>query len=586
MKNFNEFITEVSKNGFESFVEEISSLSFKAFVNTYKFSSFEDFTSQEGKRRFKQILNENKKLKLSELIESKEIKNFEDFEEFFLGDKEVKIEDTDRLIKVRVEKMKEIRDEMGVNPYPYNFNVTHYSKGIKSNFDSLNTLETSVSIAGRIMALRQMGKASFCTIQDKDGKIQLYVAEKNIGTESYAVFKKLDIGDIIGGTGIVKKTKVGEITVYLDSMTLLTKAIRPLPIVKEKDGEVFDAFNDKELKYRNRHIDLIVSPKTKETFKKRLKIIKFIKNLLDNKDFFEVETPTLVPIYGGGNAKPFISHHNSLDMKLYMRIALEIYLKKLIVGGFDRVYEIGKVFRNEGVDKTHNPEFTLLELYQAYGDYNDMMSITEEIFEQSSIAVNGTTEIKFKGKDISLKTPFKRMKMVDAIKEYGNLDVLNMSDSELEEAVKAKGGELKGGFNWGKAIEEIFELYAEEHIIQPTFIIQHPKESTGLCKVEYDDPRFLQRFELFINGTEYANAYSESNDPIFQRETLYTQSLRRKVDEEAAPMDEGFVQAIEVGMPPTGGLGIGIDRLVMLLTGEEYIRDVLFFPTMKPDDNK
>lgn len=493
------------------------------------------------------------------------------------------MEDTNSLIKVRIDKINEIREEMGVNPFPYNYDVKNYAHDIVENFDDYFENEKKVSIAGRIMAQRLMGKAAFCTIQDKTGRIQLYVAGKNIGDESYALFKKLDLGDIIGAKGIVKKTKTGEVTVFIDELILLTKNIRPLPVVKEKDGEVFDAFADKELRYRNRHTDLLVTPGVKETFMKRLAIIKNIKSILDNKDFLEVETPVLVPIYGGGNAKPFLSKHNALDINLYMRIALEPYLKKLIVGGFDRVYEIGKVFRNEGIDKTHNPEFTLLELYQAYADFNDMMDITEEIFEQTALKVNNSTIAHYDGKDIDLKRPFKRIKMVDAIKEYADLDVLNMSDDELKIYIEKKGGEIKGDFNWGLAINEIFELYVEEKLVQPTFVTHQPVETTPLCKPDYEDPRFLQRFELFINGNEFANAYSESNDPVFQRETLYQQSLRRDVDDEVSPMDENFVQAIETGMPPTGGLGIGVDRMVILLTGETSIRDVLFFPTMKPE---
>ena len=493
------------------------------------------------------------------------------------------MEDINSLMKIRIDKIKEIKDDLGTNPFPYKYDVTHYSEAIIKNYNKLFESETVVSVAGRIMTQRVMGKASFCTISDKDGKIQLYIAQKNIGDNDYALFKKLDIGDIVGGKGIVKKTKVGEITVYLDEFKLLTKNIRPIPVVKEKDGETYDLFADKELRYRNRHVDLIVTPGVKETFKKRISIIKNIKSILDKRDFFEVETPILQPIYGGAAASPFTSHHNALDLKLYMRISLEPYLKRLIVGGFDRVYEIGKCFRNEGVDRTHNPEFTMLELYQAYADFNDMMEITEKIIEETAIEVNGTTKVNYDGKDIELKTPWKKIKMVDAIKEYADLDVLAMSDKELEAIIKKNGGEIKGEFIKGLAIDQIFELLVEDKLIQPTFITHQPVETTPLCKPEYGDEDFLQRFELFINGSEFANAYSESNDPIFQRKTLYEQSLRRSVDEEAPPMDESFVQAIETGMPPTGGLGLGVDRLVMLLTNCISIRDVLLFPTMKPE---
>ena len=493
------------------------------------------------------------------------------------------MEDSNSLIQIRKDKINEIKNNMGINPFPYKFDVTAYSKEIIDNFKDDTENQQEISVAGRIMAVRAMGKASFCTIQDKQGRIQIYVAEKNIGEKDYAMFKILDIGDIIGVKGNVQKTKTGEISVFASSLILLTKNIRPLPIVKEKDGEVFDEFADKELRYRNRHIDLIVNASVKDTFVKRVAIIRHIKKILDGKGFYEVETPVLQPIYGGAAASPFTTHHNALDMKLYLRISLEPYLKRLIVGGLDKVYEIGKCFRNEGIDRMHNPEFTLLELYESYSDYESMMRITEEIFEQTALAINGTTKVNVGGTEIDLKTPWKRLKVTDALKETAGLDVINMSDNELEAAVKKNGGELKGAFNRGLAIAELFELLVEKTIMQPTFITHQPVETTPLCKPDYDDDKFLQRFELFINGSEYANAYSESNDPIFQRQTLYEQSLRREVDDEAPPMDENFVQAIEIGMPPTGGLGIGIDRLVMLLTGEPSIRDVLLFPTMKPE---
>ncbi len=493
------------------------------------------------------------------------------------------MEDEKNLIQIRKEKIHQIRDELNVNPFPYRYDVTDFSDDIMSNFDDYYGSERVVSIAGRIMAMRIMGKASFCHIQDYRGRVQVYLKRDDIGEESYAVFKKLDIGDIIGVKGTVNRTKTGEITVFATGFTLLTKNIRPLPIVKEKEGEFFDMFADKELRYRNRHLDLIVNPQVKETFIKRIAIINTVKRVLNERDFLEVETPILQPLYGGAAASPFTSHHKALDMKLYLRISLEPYLKRLLVGGFDRVYEIGKCFRNEGIDRTHNPEFTMLELYQAYADYDDMMDITEEILEQSAIAVNGSTVVKYDGREIDFKRPWKRIKMADAISEHGGIDVLEMTDEEIMKKLEELGGEIKGEFNRGLAIDAIFEMVAEEQYIQPTFITHHPVETTPLCKPDLEDERFLQRFELFINGTELANAYSELNDPIFQRQTLYDQSLRREVDDEIPPLDENFIQAIEAGMPPAGGLGIGIDRLVMLLTGETSIRDVLFFPTMKPD---
>ncbi len=494
------------------------------------------------------------------------------------------MEEENPLIIIRKDKLREIREELGVNPFPYKFEISDYSAGIIEKFEEYSASEKVVSSAGRIMAMRVMGKASFCTIQDKEGRIQLYVAEKNIGENSYLLFKKLDIGDIIGAKGPVRKTKVGEITIYASELTLLAKNVRPLPVVKEKDGEVFDAFADKELRYRNRHIDLIVTPGVKETFIKRTAIIRNIKKILDEKEFYEVETPVLQPVYGGAAASPFISHHNALDINLYLRISLEPYLKRLIVGGLDRVYEIGKCFRNEGIDRTHNPEFTMLELYQAYADYTEMMSLTEELIEKTAISINGSAKVSCAGKEIDLTTPWPRLKLLDGLKQFGGLDIETMSDRELEAELNKRGLRLRGEFNRGLAINELFKVLVEDKLIQPIFITHHPVETTPLCKPDYADERYLQRFELFINGTEIANAYSESNDPIFQRKTLYEQSMRRDVDEEAPPMDENFVQAIEAGMPPTGGLGIGIDRVVMLITGESSIRDVILFPTMRPHD--
>jgi lysyl-tRNA synthetase class 2 len=494
------------------------------------------------------------------------------------------MEEESSLIKVRKDKLQEIRDQLKINPFPYKYDVADYSAGIIRNFEEYSASAKIVSAAGRIMALRVMGKASFCTIQDSEGRIQLYIAEKNIGEEGYILFKKLDIGDIIGVKGTVRKTKVGEITIYITDLTLLSKNIRPLPIVKEKDGEIFDAFADKELRYRNRHIDLIVTPGVKETFLKRTAIIKHIKKILDEKNFYEVETPILQPVYGGAAASPFTTHHNTLDITLFLRISLEPYLKRLIVGGLERVYEIGKCFRNEGIDRTHNPEFTMLELYQAYADFSDMMSLTEEIVEKTALAITGTTKISCNGREIELAAPWKRLKVLDALREYAGLDIEIMTDKDLVNQLEKAGAHVKGDFIRGLAIDELFKLNVEDKLVQPVFITHHPAETSPLCKPDYGDERFLQRFELFINGMEIANAYSESNDPVLQRKTLYEQSKRRDVDDQAPPMDENFVQAIEAGMPPTGGLGIGIDRLVMLITGETSIRDILLFPTMRPHD--
>ena len=425
------------------------------------------------------------------------------------------MDDTSSLIQIRKDKINEIRESFGVNPFPYRYNVTHHSKDIIANFDRYFETEQKVSVAGRIMAMRIMGKASFCTIQDRDGRIQLYLAENGIGESTYSLFKKLDLGDIIGVKGIVKKSKTGEITVFADEFTLLTKNIRPLPVVKEKDGETFDLFADKELRYRNRQVDLIVTPGVRETFIKRIQIIRNIKRILDSKDFFEVETPVLQPVYGGAAASPFTSHHNALDINLYLRISLEPYLKRLVVGGFERVYEIGKCFRNEGIDRTHNPEFTMLELYQAYADYNDMMILAEELIVNTAVAVNGTTKVSFDGKEIDIKTPWKRIKVTDAIKEYAGIDVMVMNDDDIKDALKKYGGEVKGDYIRGLAIDELFQILVEDKLIEPTFVTHQPAETTPLCKPDIDDERFLQRFELFISGTEFANAYSESNDPVF-----------------------------------------------------------------------
>lgn len=492
-------------------------------------------------------------------------------------------EEENTLITVRKEKLNSIREDLHINPYPYRFSITDYSHDILDRFEEFESSGKEVSVAGRIMAIRIMGKASFCTIQDFKGRIQLYFSEKNISDNGYELFKKLDIGDIIGVKGAVKKTKTGEITIFADSLNLLSKSIRPLPIVKEKEGEIFDAFSDKELRYRNRHVDLIVTAGIKETFLTRIRIIRNIRAILDSKGFFEVETPVLQPVYGGASAAPFTSHHNALDVLLYLRISLEPYLKKLVVGGFDRVYEIGKCFRNEGIDRSHNPEFTMLELYQAYADYEDMMAITEELFVETARVILGSLEIDIEGTRINLTPPWKRITVVDALREYAGYDIEAMSDADLKSAVHEKSGTIKGDYIRGLAIDELFKQTVEDKLVQPTFITHHPSETTPLCKPDEKDPRYLQRFELFINGIEFANAYSELNDPILQRQTLEAQSLRREVDDEVPPMDENFIQAIETGMPPTGGLGIGIDRLVMLLTTQTSIRDVLLFPTMRPE---
>ncbi len=484
--------------------------------------------------------------------------------------------DINQLMKVRREKLAKLQEE-GKNPFEITkFVTTHNSKQIKDNFDSLEGKD--VTIAGRMMAKRIMGKASFCHIQDEQGKIQSYVSINDLGEESYKHFKEDDIGDIIGITGFVFKTKTGEISIHAKEVTLLSKSLRPLP-------EKFHGLKDTDLRYRQRYVDLIVNPEVKDTFKKRIQILKEVKNVLDEKGYLEVETPILNTIAGGATARPFVTHHNTLDIDMYLRIANELYLKRLIVGGFEKVYEMGRMFRNEGMDIKHNPEFTSIELYVAYQDYHDMMDITEEIISKAAQKVLGTTKITYQGTEIDLTPSWKRITMIDAIKEVTGVD-FNKIETD-EEAKKAANDlhveldELK--LTRGDIISQVFEAKVEETLIQPTFICDYPVEVSPLTKRKPSDPRLVERFELFIGGREYANAYSELNDPIDQYERFKKQVEAREAgDEEANMMDEDFITALEYGMPPTGGLGIGIDRLVMLLTDAPSIRDVLLFPTMKP----
>ena len=484
--------------------------------------------------------------------------------------------DINQLMKVRREKLAKLQEE-GKNPFEITkFVTTHNSKQIKDNYDSLEGKD--VTIAGRMMAKRIMGKASFCHIQDEQGKIQSYVSINELGEESYKQFKEDDIGDIIGITGFVFKTKTGEISIHAKEVTLLSKSLRPLP-------EKFHGLKDTDLRYRQRYVDLIVNPEVKETFKKRVQILKEVKNVLDEKGYLEVETPILNTIAGGATARPFITHHNTLDIDMYLRIANELYLKRLIVGGFDKVYEMGRMFRNEGMDIKHNPEFTSIELYAAYQDYHDMMDITEEIISKAAQNVLGTTKITYQGTEIDLTPGWKRIPMIDAIKEVTGVDFNKIeTDEEAQKAAKDLNVELDElKLTRGDIISQVFEAKVEETLIQPTFVCDYPVEVSPLTKRKPSDKRLTERFELFIGGREYANAYSELNDPIDQYERFKKQVEAREAgDEEANMMDEDFVTALEYGMPPTGGLGIGIDRLVMLLTDAPSIRDVLLFPTMKP----
>ena len=486
-------------------------------------------------------------------------------------------QDLNQLMIVRRDKLNKLKEE-GKDPYKITkFNRTHTSKEIIDNYDELEGKD--VTVAGRIMAKRIMGKASFCHIQDSTGKIQSYVSINDLGEESYKSFKEDDIGDIIGITGFVFKTKTGEISIHAKELKLLSKSLRPLP-------EKFHGLKDTDLRYRQRYIDLIVNPEVKDTFLLRSKIISNIRKILEEKGFLEVETPILNTISGGATARPFITHHNTLDIDMYLRIALELNLKRLIVGGYDKVYELGRVFRNEGMDIRHNPEFTMLELYAAFQDYHDMMDITEELFSRTAKEVLGTTKITYQGQEIDLAPGWRRISMIDSIKEVTGID-FNTINTDEEAVALAKERNIKipdqTKETRGDVISLFFDEYVEKTLIQPTFIYDYPVEISPLAKKCSKDERLTERFEVFINGREYGNAFSELNDPIDQYERFKKQvEARNAGDEEAGMMDEDYIQALEIGLPPTGGLGIGIDRFVMLLTDAASIRDVLLFPTMKP----
>ena len=484
--------------------------------------------------------------------------------------------DMNHLMQIRREKLAELQAQ-GKNPFEITkFNRTNTAGEIKENYEKFE--QKDVTVAGRIIAKRIMGKASFCTIQDSDEKIQSYVSINELGEESYKAFKTYDIGDIIGITGFVFKTRTEEISVHAKEVTLLSKSLRPLP-------EKFHGLKDMDLRYRQRYVDLIMNPEVKETFILRSKILKEIRKFMDEHGYMEVETPMLTTVATGDAARPFITHHNTLDLQMYLRIAPELNLKRLIVGGFDKVFEIGKNFRNEGMDIKHNPEFTNMEFYSAYEDYNDMMNIAEQLI--STVAKNtlGTTNITYQGQEINLAPGWKKITMIDAIKEVTGVDFNTINtDEEAQALAKEKGVEYEEIKNTrGHIINEFFETFVEETLIQPTFIMDYPVEVSPLTKRKKEDPRLVERFELFIGGREYGNAYSELNDPIDQYERFLKQvEAKEKGDEEAGGMDEDFVNALEIGLPPTGGMGIGLDRLIMLLTDSASIRDVLFFPTMKP----
>ena len=476
--------------------------------------------------------------------------------------------------------------EMGIDPYPYSFDVTSSSKAITDTFSDENPEE--VSVAGRIMTIRKMGKASFFHIQDAEGRIQIYLKRDDVGEASYNTFKLLDIGDIVGVSGFTFRTKTGEVSVHARRFELLSKSLRPIPVAKEKevDGQkvIYDAFSDRELRYRQRYVDLIVNPEVRDTFIRRTKIVSIMRSYFSSNGWLEVETPILQPIYGGAAARPFTTHHNALDMELYLRIANELYLKRLIVGGFDGVFEFAKDFRNEGIDRFHNPEFTQVELYVAYNDYIWMMELVENLLHKTCIEVNGKDTTNFLGNEISLKPPFRRLTIADSIREYTGRDIRDTSEAQLRDIAKDLGLELDPKISSGKIIDEIFGEFVEPKLIQPTFITDYPEEMSPLAKKHRSEPGLVERFELIVGGKEVCNSFSELNDPVIQRERLEEQArLRQRGDDEAMIVDEDFLRALEYGMPPCAGLGIGIDRVVMLLTGQDSIRDVIFFPHLKPE---
>jgi lysyl-tRNA synthetase class 2 len=490
---------------------------------------------------------------------------------------------------IRREKLKAFQD-LGVNPYPAaEYPVNAYAKEILEKYPQDNTLYQDVCVAGRIMSQRIMGAVAFYELQDATGRIQVYAKRDDLcpgedKTLYNSIYKKLDLGDIIGVKGFVFVTQMGEITIHVKEYTLLSKSLRPLPVVKQTDDKVYDAFTDPEQRYRMRYLDLIVNPSVKDVFVKRTKIINIIREYYNSKGYLEVETPVLQPIPGGATARPFITHHNALDIPLYLRIANELYLKRLIVGGFDGVYEFSRNFRNEGMDRTHNPEFTCMEVYVAYKDYNWMMNSIEELLEKIAVTVHGSTKVPIGDHVVDFKRPFKRITMIDAIKEHTGIDITGMNEEQLRTTAQKLNVEINDTMGVGKLIDEIFGTCCESKYIQPTFITDYPIEMSPLCKRHRNNSELTERFELMVNGKELANAYSELNDPIDQRYRFQEQlRLNAKGDDEAMYIDQDFLRAMEYGMPPTSGLGIGIDRLVMIMTNQPSIQDVLFFPQMRPE---
>ena len=484
----------------------------------------------------------------------------------------------EELIKERIRKLEEIK-KLGIKPYAYAYDVKDCVEDLNQKFSKLKKEEKTkikVSIAGRLMAVRSMGKAAFANLQDSSGKIQFYIRKDDVGDKQYKLFKLLDLGDIIGIKGIVFKTKTGELSVYVDKLELLTKSLKPLP-------EKWHGLKDKELRYRQRYVDLIVNPEIKEVFSVRDKIIEHMRNFMKERGYIEVQTPVLQPIYGGAGARPFESKLNALDMKVYMRISNEMYLKRLIVGGFSRIFEFSIDFRNEGIDRTHNPEFLLFEAMTAYSDYNDGMKLVEELTEYVVKKVAGRTKIKYQDKEIDFKTPWKRISVRDAIKKYADIDIEKIDDNELKEFVRKHNLKIKGELNRGTAIMAVVEEFCEKHFIQPTILFDYPIETSPLAKPKRDDPRYVERFEHYVYSMEMGNHYTELNDPkILEENWKKTEQALKKGDIEAQRMDKDFINALEVGMPPTCGIGLGVDRIVMLLTNQTSIRDVIFFPFMRP----
>ncbi len=484
--------------------------------------------------------------------------------------------DTSDILQARRAKLEQIR-EMGINPYPYKYDKDTESKQVFDNFEKLENSGKELKLAGRMMTVRVMGKASFCHIQDESGQIQLYVRRDEIGDEQYKLFKLLDIGDIIGVRGTAFRTKKGEISIKTDEITLLSKSLRPLP-------EKWHGLKDVETRYRQRYLDLIANPEIRELFKKRSRLIRAMRDFLDDEGFLEVETPVLQPLYGGASARPFVTHHNALDRELFLRIADELYLKRLIIGGYEKVYEVCKDFRNEGIDRYHNPEFTMIEFYMAYADYHDVMKLIKRMLLKVAVDVFGTTEYEFAGNKFNLDSEWKTLPILDSIKQYTGIDAANLDDDQLIAKCDELGIEIEKTRGRPKILDDIFTEKVQPHLIQPTFITDHPLEMSPLAKIHRENKNLTERFELFIAGSEVCNAFSELNDPDDQRFRFVEQQKYSKLgDDEAQLLDEDFLRAMDHGMPPTGGLGIGIDRLFMLLTGNTNIREVILFPQLKPE---